>query len=71
MGEHVAEHEQADPSVDVSVRGEYLLDAMFGSEVDRTGTGSCFQMVLREERTQIRHRAKDLEHMYVAQRNRN
>ena len=71
MGEHVAEHEQADSSVNISVRGEYLLDAMFGSKVNRTSTGSRFQMVFREERAQIRHRAKDFKHMYVAQRNKN
>lgn len=68
MGEHVAEHQQADSAVDVSVRGEYLLDAVFRSQVDRTGTGSCFQVVFREEGSQVWHRAKGLKYMYVTHR---
>lgn len=68
VGEHVAEHEQADSPVDFSVRGEYLLDAVFRSEVDCTSTRSCFQMVFREEGSQVWNGTKGLKHMYVAQR---
>lgn len=66
VGEHVAEHEQADSPVDFSVRGEYLLDAVFRSEVDCTSTRSCFQMVFREEGSQVWNGTKGLKHMYVA-----
>lgn len=68
MGEHVTEHEQADSSDVVSVRREYLLDAVLWSKGDRIAAGSHFEVVCREEGSQIWHRAKGFKYMYVTQR---
>lgn len=68
MGEHVTEHEQADSSDVVSVRREYLLDAMLRSKGDRIAAGSRFEVVCREKGSQIWHRAKGFKYMYVTQR---
>lgn len=53
VGEHVTEHEQADPTTVVAVRGEHLLDAVLRSKGNRTSTGSSLQMVFRKEGSQV------------------
>lgn len=71
MGEHVAEHEQADPAIIVAVRGEHLLDAVFRSEVNCTGTGGSLEVVFRKEGSQVWNGAKDLKYVYVKKQHKN
>lgn len=65
MGEHVTEHEQADPAIIVPVRGEYLLDAVFRSEANCNSTGGSLEVVFRKEGSQVWNGAKGLKYMYV------